>query len=67
MENGLFIGDFPVKTSIHRGFAIAMFDYRRATALNKHLAGPAHVAAHSTIRGQPGPGRHVGFVGQVAL
>ena len=22
-------GDFPIETSIHRGFSIAMFDYRR--------------------------------------
>ena len=29
MENILFIGDFPYKTSIHRGFSIAMFDYQR--------------------------------------
>ena len=32
MENGPFIGvigDFPIKTSIKRGFSIAMFDYPR--------------------------------------
>ena len=29
MENGPFTGDVPIKTSIHRGFSIAMFDYRR--------------------------------------
>ena len=28
-ENGPFKGDFPIKTSIYRGFSIAMFDYRR--------------------------------------
>ena len=31
MENGPFIGDVPVKTSIHRGFYIAMFDYQRVS------------------------------------
>ena len=29
MEHGPFIGDIPIETSIHRGFSIAMFDYRR--------------------------------------
>ena len=29
MENVPFIGDFPMKTSIYRGFPIAMFDYQR--------------------------------------
>ena len=29
LENGPLIGDFRNKTSIHRGFSIATFDYRR--------------------------------------
>ena len=33
MENTLLysihIGDFPITTSLHRGFSIAMFDYQR--------------------------------------
>ena len=29
LENGPFIGDFPIKTSLRKGFSIAMFDYRR--------------------------------------
>ena len=29
MENGPFIGDFPIKTSIHRGYSTAMFDETR--------------------------------------
>ena len=29
MENGAFIDDFPMTTSIHRGFSIAMFDDQR--------------------------------------
>ena len=29
MENGPFIGDVPIKTSIHREFSVAMFDYQR--------------------------------------
>ena len=28
-ENGSFIGDFPIQTSVHRRFSIAIFDYRR--------------------------------------
>ena len=28
LENASFISDFPNKTSIHRGFSIAMFDYQ---------------------------------------
>ena len=31
MEDTLFIGDSPIKTSIHRGFSIAIFDYRRVS------------------------------------
>ena len=30
-ENELFIGDFPIGTSIRRGLTIAMFDYQRVT------------------------------------
>ena len=29
LENTLFLGDFPMNTSIYRGFSIAMFDYQR--------------------------------------
>ena len=29
MENGPLIRDFPIKTSVHRGFSIAMFDNQR--------------------------------------
>ena len=29
MENPPFVDDFPIETSIHRGFPIARFDYRR--------------------------------------
>ena len=29
MEIGPFISDFPIKSSIDRGFSIAMFDYQR--------------------------------------
>ena len=28
-NNGPFIGDVPIETSIHNGFSIAMFDYQR--------------------------------------
>ena len=29
MENPPFMDDFPIETSIHRGFSIAMFDCQR--------------------------------------
>ena len=29
MESGPLISDSPIKTSVHRGFSIAMFDYQR--------------------------------------
>ena len=29
LENGPFISDLPIKTSMHRGFSVAMFDYQR--------------------------------------
>ena len=29
MKHGPFIDEFPIKTSIQRGFSIAMFDYQR--------------------------------------
>ena len=29
LENGQFIGDFPNKTSVDKGFSVAMFDYQR--------------------------------------
>ena len=31
MENGPFIDDFPIKTSIYRGFSMAMLDYQRVS------------------------------------
>ena len=31
MENPPFMDDFPIETSIYRGFSIAMFDYQRVT------------------------------------
>ena len=31
MENGPLISDFLIKTSIDRGFSIAMFDYQRVS------------------------------------
>ena len=33
LENGPFMGDFPIKTSIHIGLSIAMFDYQRVPYL----------------------------------
>ena len=39
IENGPFIGDFPIETSIHRGFSIAMFDCQRVTP---HFLGFSH-------------------------
>jgi len=29
MENGPFIDDFPIKTSIYEGFSMAMLNYQR--------------------------------------
>ena len=34
LENGSFVNDFPINTSIHRGFSIAMFDYQRVSNPN---------------------------------
>jgi hypothetical protein len=31
LENPLFLDDFPIETTIYKGFSIVMFDYRRAT------------------------------------
>ena len=31
MESTLFIGDFPIETTISSGFPIATFDYRRVS------------------------------------
>ena len=31
LENGPFAGDFPINTSIHRGFSVAIFDYPRVS------------------------------------
>ena len=38
-ENGPFIGDFQIKTSIHRGFSVAMFDYQRDQRVRIPLLG----------------------------
>ena len=35
-ENGQFIIEFPIKTSISRGFPIAMFDYWRVNPIKSH-------------------------------
>ena len=32
LENGPLISAFPIKTSIHRGFSIAVFDYQRVAS-----------------------------------
>ena len=34
MEKGPFMGDLPIKTSIHGGFSVAMFDYQRVRQNN---------------------------------
>ena len=56
MENGPFIGDFPIKTSVDRGFSIANFDYQRIHFISAfhlpqnllvHLS--THHASHSSI------------------
>ena len=31
LENGSLIGDFPIETSMHGGFSLAMFDYQRVS------------------------------------
>ena len=31
LENVPFLGEFPIRTLIHRGFSTAMFDYHRVT------------------------------------
>ena len=36
MENTLVIDDVPIKTSIHRGFPVAIFDYQRVCPIYKH-------------------------------
>ena len=33
LENGPFISHVPIKTSVHRGFSVAMFDYQRLTII----------------------------------
>ena len=33
LENGPFIDDYLIKTSIHMGFSIAMFDYQRVFSM----------------------------------
>ena len=38
MENGPFIDDFPIKTSIYKGFSMAMLNYQRVIGL-KHQFG----------------------------
>ena len=35
MEKRPFMSDFPIKTSIHLGFSIVMFDYQRVDNTHK--------------------------------
>ena len=37
MENGPFIDDFPIKTSIYKGFSMAMLNYQRVLCLPQHM------------------------------
>jgi hypothetical protein len=37
MENGPFIDDFPIKTSIYKGFSMAMLNYQRVIGLKHQL------------------------------
>ena len=37
LENGPFIGDFPIKTSICGGFSSAMFKYQRVYVVYPHF------------------------------
>jgi hypothetical protein len=36
MENGPFIDDFPIKTSIYKGFSMAMLNNQMVTWLSNH-------------------------------
>ena len=38
-ENEAFLGDFQIKTSIHRGLSVAMFDYQRDQRVRIPLLG----------------------------
>ena len=48
MENPTFMDDFPIETSMSRGFSIAMFDYQRVypgmrmISSDKSVSCPAH-------------------------
>jgi len=35
MENGPFIDDFPIETSIYKGFSMAMLNNQRVTSFNQ--------------------------------
>ena len=37
MENGPFIDDFPIKTTIYRGFSMAMLNNQMVTRPGKHF------------------------------
>ena len=37
MENGSFIDDFPMKTSIYQGFSMAMLNNQRVNGQNNHF------------------------------
>ena len=52
LENGPFIGDFPIKTSIPRGFSTAMFDYQR---IPRHRS--LQAVARAAINACDGEGR----------
>ena len=40
MENGPFIDDSPMKTSIYKGFSMAMLNNQRVTAIFIHVLRP---------------------------
>ena len=42
MENGPYMDECPINTSIHRGFSIAMFDYQRVVNEITILLGQLH-------------------------
>ena len=47
MENGPFIDDFPIKTSIYKGFSMAMLNYQRVIGL-KHQLGWSSQSSHAS-------------------
>ena len=46
MEHEPFIGDFPIRTSIHTGFFIAMFDCQRVITLKHSTSLPRQYVYH---------------------